>query len=63
MIYNVGEYRERISNYFFENDEFGNVHVYKTGTMEYLDMIDVDYKYDYDQFLFICKEWINKNNF
>lgn len=61
MIYNVGNFRESINNYFFENDEFGNIHVYKNGTMEYLDMIDIDYKYTHDDFLFICKDWINKN--
>jgi hypothetical protein len=24
-------------------------------------MIEIDYKYDYDEFLFKCKEWIRKN--
>jgi hypothetical protein len=48
--------------YFFESDEFNNIHVYKVGTMEYLDMIEVEYKYDHDEFVFKCKEWIKDND-
>lgn len=58
MIYNVGHFREFIDGYFFESDEFNNIHIYKKGSMEYLDMIDVDYKYDHDEFIFKCKEWM-----
>lgn len=61
MIYNVGEFRKSIDNYFFEADEFNNIHVYKSGSMEYLDMIDIDYKLDYDEFIYKCKEWVNKH--
>lgn len=61
MIYEVNDNRITLDNYFFEADELNNIHVYKNGTMEYLDMIEIDYKYDYDEFLFQCKEWIRKN--
>jgi hypothetical protein len=60
MVYNIGDYREFINNYFFENDEFGNIYVYQKGTMKYLDMIDINYKYVYDEFIIQCNNWINK---
>lgn len=60
MVYSVGDFRNVINEYLFENDEFGNIHVYKIGSMEYLDMIDIDYKYDFDEFISICNKWINK---
>lgn len=60
MVYELGEYRKSLEGYFFDSDEFGNIHVYQKGTMEYLDKIDIDYKYDYDEFIILCNNWINK---
>lgn len=60
MVYEVGEFREVINNLFFEMDNFNNIHVYKKGTMEYLDVIEVGYKIPYDEFMSRCKEYINK---
>ncbi|HCL4447476.1 TPA: hypothetical protein N2D04_002538 [Clostridium botulinum] len=51
-----------LDNYFFEADGLGNINVYKVGTMEYVDLIHVSYRYDRFEFLDNCKEWIRKKN-
>ncbi|EKS4344797.1 hypothetical protein QB607_002790 [Clostridium botulinum] len=51
-----------LDNYFFEADGLGNINVYKAGTMEYVDLIHVSYRYDRFKFLDNCKEWIRKKN-
>lgn len=62
MLYNIDKYSDFIDSYFFQCDEFYNIHVYKkVSEFEYLDMVELDYKYDYAEFKFQCSEWIRKN--
>jgi hypothetical protein len=61
MVYNVGQYREFIGSYFFESDDFSNIHIYTSKGMEYLDMLEFDCIYDHDDFMFQCNQWLQKN--
>lgn len=60
MIYEVGEYRISLDGYFFELDSFNNIHIYAKD-MEYIDMVEVGFKIDYDEFKYRCICWVNQN--
>lgn len=52
----------KLDNYIFEDDGFGNIHVYKADTNEYQGMIDLSSSFLDQGFLSICKEWIRKKD-
>ncbi len=60
MIYEVGEYRISLDGYFFELDSLHNIHVYAKD-MEYIDMVEVGFEIDYDEFKYRCMCWVNQN--
>lgn len=59
MLYNVTDNRICIQNYFFEQDERGNIHVYRKEGMEYIDCIDYIGVLHFDEFKFKCKEYLS----
>lgn len=55
--YNVNENRKVIKGYLIEQDSQGNIHIFKTGSMEYIDFIDNVGIMPNDVFIDWCKEW------
>lgn len=60
MIYELGDYRLSLDGYFFELDSLNNMHVYAKG-MEYIDMVEIGFKIDLDEFKYRCRCWIAEN--
>lgn len=56
MEYNVTDNRITLDGYFMKQDERGNIHIYRKGSMEYIDYIGVLL---HDEFKYKCKEWLN----
>lgn len=59
MEYNATDNRIVINDYLIEQDQQGNIHVYKTGTMEYIDCIDYVGVMSYDVFKDKAKEIVS----
>lgn len=47
--------------YYFELDKRYNIHVYSMGVTEYLDMVEIGFKIDLDEFVYRCRAWVNEN--
>ncbi|MFQ8920959.1 hypothetical protein [Clostridium paraputrificum] len=61
MAYYVTDLRLIKNKYFFEVDTLGNMHVYKAGTMEYLDSIYLGINPTKEKFLNEVNNWLLKN--
>lgn len=61
MNYYVTDLRLIDSKYFFEVDTLGNMHVYKAGTMEYLDSIYLGVNPKDKEFKNAISNWLLKN--
>lgn len=58
MNYCVTDNREIVGDYFIEQDTTGRIHIYKRGTMEYVEYIDFVTVLDHKMFLTVCKDYV-----
>lgn len=58
MVYNVNDNRIVMGGYFMEQDETGNIHIYKKGSMEYIECIDNIGGMPFDEFKCCCNQWL-----
>lgn len=58
MIYNIDSHRKIIGDYLFETDENFNIYVYKNDNLEFIEEVQIGYKYDFEEFVELCNEWI-----
>ncbi len=61
MAYYVTDLRLIKNGYFFEVDTQGSMHVYKAGTMEYLDSIYLGINPKDEEFKNAISNWLLKN--